>query len=98
MICKETALDADQSRMARAARAISLTQLSAQTGVGKNRISQFEKGEAPLAPESHEKVESYLSQFVIFVSEKPGQHGSGVLLRLDDGEAHDLEERRTEGT
>jgi transcriptional regulator with XRE-family HTH domain len=74
-------VDADQSRMARAAIDISLTQLMERTGVGKNRVSQFEKREAALVPDSHEKVKSYLSRFVVFVSERMGEHGAGVLLR-----------------
>lgn len=74
-------MDADQSRMARAAIDISLTQLNERTGVGKNRVSQFEKREAPLVPESHQKVRDYLSKFVIFVAERAGEHGPGVLLR-----------------
>ncbi len=74
-------IDADQSRMARAAIAIDLAEISEKTGLSITTISEFERRETKTRKATRKKLAEFLGDFVIFLDAKPGEHGAGVLLK-----------------
>jgi transcriptional regulator with XRE-family HTH domain len=80
------AVDAAQLRMARAALNLGVHKLADLVGVEANTISsiandRFSSPRGGKRPESIRKLRTWLEDYVIFIDAKPGEHGSGVLLK-----------------
>lgn len=77
-------MNIDQLRMARAGLDLSAHALALNVGLSKNTINNIEQekhNEGGKRVATLNKIREWLEQLVTFIDPKPGEHGSGVILR-----------------
>jgi transcriptional regulator with XRE-family HTH domain len=74
-------INGDHVRMIRGALRLSVREFAKMAGMGKDTVSEMERGRRRIQDGTQDKIRAALDPYVEFIEPVEGKHGAGIVMR-----------------